>query len=112
MGFSRQDYWSGFLCLAPGHLPNSEIKFAFPVLQADSLPLNHRGSPSQLVLASKSTIIPRVHSLKVIMEIEFATPAGLNSLPLPGSHIPPCSALVWGPPLLLHHPPLTYIAIV
>ena len=51
---------------------------------------------------------------KIIVEIEFATPAaaGLNSLPLPGSHIPWCSALVWGPPPPPHHPPPTYVAIV
>ena len=26
MGFSRQEYWSGLLCPAPGDLPNPEIK--------------------------------------------------------------------------------------
>ena len=26
MGFSRQEYWGGFLCPPPGHLPDSEIE--------------------------------------------------------------------------------------
>ena len=35
MGFSRQEYWSGLPCPAPGDLPDPEIKSAsltFPVL--------------------------------------------------------------------------------
>ena len=38
MGFSRQEYWCGLPFLSPGHLPNPEIKPAFPALQVDSLP--------------------------------------------------------------------------
>ena len=48
MGFSRQEYWTGLLCLPPGDLPNSGIKpssSVSPALQVDSLPLSHRGSP-------------------------------------------------------------------
>ena len=44
MGFSRQGYWSGFLCPPPGDLPDSGIEPMSPVvpaLQADSLPLSH-----------------------------------------------------------------------
>ena len=26
MGFPRQEYWSGLLCLLPGHLPDSGIE--------------------------------------------------------------------------------------
>ena len=39
MGFSRQEYWSGLPCPAPGDLPNTGIKPTSPVspaLQADS----------------------------------------------------------------------------
>src|SRR5574341_1139765 len=36
-GFSRQEYWSGLLCLPPGDLPNPGIKPRSPTLQADSL---------------------------------------------------------------------------
>ena len=47
MGFSEQEYWSGLLFPSPGNLPNPGIKpkFVSPVLQADSLMLNHRVSP-------------------------------------------------------------------
>ena len=37
-GFSRQGYWSGLPCPAPGDFPNPTIKPVSPVLQADSLP--------------------------------------------------------------------------
>ena len=43
MGFSRQEYWSGLPCPAPGDIPTPGIKPASPVapaFQADSLPLN------------------------------------------------------------------------
>ena len=38
MGFSRQEYWSGFPCPPPGDLPNPGIEPRSPALQADSLP--------------------------------------------------------------------------
>ena len=38
MGFSRQEYWSGLLCLPPEDLPNPGIKPGYPALWADSLP--------------------------------------------------------------------------
>ena len=37
MGFSRQEYWSGFPFPSPGDLPNPGIKPSSPTLQADSL---------------------------------------------------------------------------
>ena len=48
VGFSRQEYWSGFPCLPPVDLPDSGIEsmsHASPALQADSLLLSHWGSP-------------------------------------------------------------------
>ena len=36
MGFSRQEYWSGFP--SPGDLPDPEIEPRSPALQGDSLP--------------------------------------------------------------------------
>ena len=48
MGFPRQEYWSGLPCPPPGDLPNpgtEPLSPAAPELQADSLPLSHRGSP-------------------------------------------------------------------
>ena len=50
MGFSRQEYWSRLPFPPPGYLPNPGIEPmspASPALQADSLPLSHRGSPNQ-----------------------------------------------------------------
>ena len=32
MKFSRQEYWSGLLCLPPGDLPNSGIESVSPAL--------------------------------------------------------------------------------
>ena len=46
MGFSRQQYWSGFPCPLPGDPPKSGIKPTAPEQQADSLSLSHRGSPT------------------------------------------------------------------
>ena len=43
--FSRQEDWNGFPCPPPGGLPNSGIEPMSPALQADSLPLSHKGSP-------------------------------------------------------------------
>ena len=37
MGFSRQEYWSGFPFPPPGDLPNPGIEPGSPALQADSL---------------------------------------------------------------------------
>ena len=45
MGFSRQEYWSGFLSLPPGDLPDPGIKPRSPTLQADSLPSEPPGKP-------------------------------------------------------------------
>ena len=56
MGFSRQEYWSELQCPPPGDLPDPLIEPALPAvcaLQADSLPLSHRGSPTTLVKLKK-----------------------------------------------------------
>ena len=53
MGFSRQEYWSGLPFPTPGDLPDPGIEPASPAapyLQADSLLLNHWGSPWKVVL--------------------------------------------------------------
>ena len=38
MGFSRQEYWTGWPFPPPGHRPDPGIKPGSPALQADSLP--------------------------------------------------------------------------
>ena len=37
MGFSRQEYWSGFPFPSPGDLPDPGIEPGFPTLEADDL---------------------------------------------------------------------------
>ena len=46
MGFPRQKYWSGLPFPPPGDLHNPGIELASSMLQVDSLPLSHRGSPT------------------------------------------------------------------
>ena len=47
MGFSKQEYWSGFPFPSPGDLPKPGIEPGCPVLQADALPSEPPGkSPS------------------------------------------------------------------
>ena len=45
MGFSKQEYWSGFSCLPPGDLPDPGIEPGSPALQADSLLSEPPGKP-------------------------------------------------------------------
>ena len=46
MGFPWQEYRTGQPFPSPGDLPNSEIELRSPALQADSLPSELPGSPS------------------------------------------------------------------
>ena len=47
MGFSRQEYWTGWPFLSPRDLPDPGIKPRFdpPALQVDSLPFKPPGKP-------------------------------------------------------------------
>ena len=38
MGFSRHEYWSGWLFPSPGNLPDPGIEPGYPAVQVDSLP--------------------------------------------------------------------------
>ena len=49
MGFSRQEYWSGLPFASPGDLPDPRIEPVSSALQADSLTLNHQGSPEKVL---------------------------------------------------------------
>ena len=54
-----QEYWSGLPCRPSGNLPNPGIEPAspaVPVLQADSLPLSHLGSPGNYPVSE----LPRI----------------------------------------------------
>ena len=48
MGFSRQEYWSGFPYPSPGDLLNPGIKPRSPALQADALPSEPPGKPPHI----------------------------------------------------------------
>ena len=45
MGFSRQEYWSGWPCPSPGDLSDPGIEPGSLALQADALRLSLHGSP-------------------------------------------------------------------
>ena len=47
MGFSRQEYWSGFPFPFPGDLPKTGVKPGSPALQVNSLPSEPSGKPSE-----------------------------------------------------------------
>ena len=51
MGFSRQEYWSGLPCPAPGNLPHPGIKPVSKELQAYSLVLSLQGSPIMIYIS-------------------------------------------------------------
>ena len=49
MGFSRQEYWSGFPFPPPGNLPTQGSKLHLScLLQTGPLPLGHQGSPGKV----------------------------------------------------------------
>ena len=52
MGFSREEYWSGFPFPSPGDLPNPGIEPRSPALQADALLSEPQGSPIYLYIKS------------------------------------------------------------
>ena len=53
--FPRQEYWSGLPFSSLGALPDPGIEFLSPALQANSLLLNHQGSPKVMNTQSEMT---------------------------------------------------------
>ena len=45
--FPRQEHWCGLPLPSPGDFPDPGIEPGSPALQAGSLPLSHRGSPTK-----------------------------------------------------------------
>ena len=63
MGFSRQEYWSGWPFPSPGDLPDPGIEPVIPAVAGRSLPLRHLGSPNEASegpLFGKGTVYCRV----------------------------------------------------
>ena len=62
MEFSRQEYWSGLPFPSLGDLPDPEIEFGSPALQADSLPSEPLGKPHvKLMLNNMCTQIKNIN---------------------------------------------------
>ena len=63
MEFSRQEYWSGLPFPSPRDLPNPGIEPGSPALQADALPSELPGKPSQSLpkLRSFESVMPSNH---------------------------------------------------
>ena len=68
MEFSRPQYWSGWLFLSPGDLPNPGIKTKSPALQGDSLPAEPLKPGTKIV-----------HFLTVLGQIKFYVEMNQNS---------------------------------
>ena len=67
VGFPRQEHWSGLLFSSPGNLPDPRIEPMSPALQADSLPLNHLGSPNLPINLGISEQITNNNSLLTLV---------------------------------------------
>ena len=52
---SRQEYWNGLSFPTLGDLPNPGIKLESPASQADSLPLSHQESNTDINVSTKTT---------------------------------------------------------
>ena len=52
MRFPRQKYWNGLPFSSPGDLPDPGMDPTSSVLQANSLPLSHQGSPKKYTVGS------------------------------------------------------------
>ena len=87
MGFSRQEYWSGWPCHPPGNLPYTGIKPASPALQADFLPLTHWGCPVPIYFMLMSQLglscnLSPLLILKYYTLCTFTNPYAIISLPI------------------------------
>ena len=61
MGFSRQEYWTGFPFPSPGNLPDLGIKSGPPTLQAYSLLSEPSGKPVSNLFALQVSFLKRSH---------------------------------------------------
>ena len=97
MGFSRQEYWSGFPCPPPGDLPYPEIEaesLVSPALAAGSLPL---APPGKHLLAGLGPV--RAHG----PGHQHGSPGCLQEPSLHPQRSPlPSSPLLAGPPASPH----------
>ena len=78
MGFSRQEYWSGWPFPSPGDLPDPGIEPRSPALQADALTSGPPGKPST---AAKSR-----QSCPTLCDPMDGGPSGSRPWDSPGKH--------------------------
>ena len=78
MGFSRQEYWSGFQCPPPGALPNPGMEPGSPTMQVDSLLSEPSGKP---------------YESKVMHFITFPLPPNEERRPIPAPE--PWAKISW-----------------
>ena len=81
MGFSRQEYWSGWPCPPPGDLPNPGIKPRSPASQADSLLSEPPGKP---IYITNTHEFQGPVSRPQLLEDRYRVPAGRMGPPEPG----------------------------
>ena len=72
MGFSRQEYWSGYPFLSPGD-PNPGIKPRSPALQTDSLLSEPPGKP--LTICTQFSIIKKHKGDSLVAQLANNLPA-------------------------------------
>ena len=56
MGFSRQEYWRGLPLSSPEDLPDPGVKPVSPAWQADSLPPEPPGKPTQMQTCTEGRV--------------------------------------------------------
>ena len=66
-GFSRPEYWSGLPFPSPGDLPDLGIEPRSPALQADSLPSELQGSPTE----KNSELKEKDNMFKIFLEYSY-----------------------------------------
>ena len=73
MGFSRQEYWSGFPSPPPGDLPNSGIKPRSPILQVDSLLSESLRKPrwTYRIFSNVLQTLIKIHLIHILIKTRF-----------------------------------------
>ena len=98
MGFSRQEYCSGYPFPSPGYLPNPEIEPESPALQADSLHLSQEESTkhecvvvvqSPTCVACQATLSMGFPRQECWSGLPFPSPGDLPSSFFQGSNLSP-----------------------
>ena len=75
MGFSKQEYWSGFPCPSPGYLPDLGIEPGLPYYRQTLYQLSHQGRPTRMRKVLKTKVMSTsLHSLSEYYWCAFHVP--------------------------------------